>query len=350
MIHRVVLGLLACAVAQAQTTPVKHLVVIFQENVSFDHYFATYPVAANPEGEPAFAARPSTPAVNGLGDDLMTNNPNSAAPFRLSRAQAVTCDQDHGYTHEQQAMNSGLMDKFIEFTAVANENCDDGIGKRLVMGYYDGNTVTALWNYAQNFAMSDSFFETSFGPSTPGALNLIAGQTHGATVVRDVGNASQQVVQGTVIADVRAALDDCSAANTNTVTMSGVNVGDLLNAKGVTWGWFQGGFADCTARHANIAGTASNDYVPHHEPFQYYPSTANPHHLPPASVSSIGKTDQANHQYDLTDFWNAAQSGNLPAVSFLKAPSYQDGHASSSDPLDEQYFLVYTINALQSLA
>ena len=84
--------------------------------------------------------------------------------------------------------------------------------------------------------------------------------------------------------------------------------------------------------------------------FQYYPSTANPHHLPPASVSSIGKTDQANHQYDLTDFWKAAQSGNLPAVSFLKAPSYQDGHANSSDPLDEQYFLVYTINALQSLA
>src|SRR5436309_15585030 len=123
MIHRVVLGLLACAVAQAQTTPVKHLVVIFQENVSFDHYFATYPVAANPEGEPAFAARPSTPAVNGLGDDLLTNNPSAAAPFRLSRSPAVTCDHDHGYTHGQQAMNGRLMDKFIEFTAACTSHC-----------------------------------------------------------------------------------------------------------------------------------------------------------------------------------------------------------------------------------
>ena len=49
-----------------------------------------------------------------------------------------------------------------------------------VMGYYDGNTVTALWNYAQHFAMSDNSFGTTFGPSTPGAINLISGQTHGA--------------------------------------------------------------------------------------------------------------------------------------------------------------------------
>ncbi len=48
------------------------------------------------------------------------------------------------------------------------------------MGYYDGNTVTAMWNYAQNFAMSDNSFGTTFGPSTPGALNLVSGQTHGA--------------------------------------------------------------------------------------------------------------------------------------------------------------------------
>jgi phospholipase C len=61
----------------------------------------------------------------------------------------------------------------------------------------------------------------------------------------------------------------------------------------------------------------------------------------------IGKTDQANHQYDLTSFWVAVNSGNLPAVSFLKAPRYQDGHPGYSDPLDEQEFLVNTINQLE---
>ena len=61
---------------------------------------------------------------------------------------------------------------------------------------------------------------------------------------------------------------------------------------------------------------------PDDEPFQYYNSTANPHHLRPISISMIGHTDHANHQYDLSAFWNAAAFGNLPAVSFIKASQY----------------------------
>jgi phospholipase C len=63
----------------------------------------------------------------------------------------------------------------------------------------------------------------------------------------------------------------------------------------------------------------------------------------------VGKTDQANHLYDLTWFWDAARAGSLPAVSFLKAPAYQNGHPGNSDPLDEQTFLVTTLNRLQRL-
>src|SRR5262249_8384622 len=77
-----------------------------------------------------------------------------------------------------------------------------------------------------------------------------------------------------------------------------------------------------------------------------YAQTANPRHLPPSRVSMIGHTDRANHQYDLEDFWNAVDAGHLPAVSYLKAAAYQDGHAGYSDPLDEQMFLVDTINRL----
>src|SRR5690348_16053649 len=102
-------------------TPVKHLVVIFQENVSFDHYFGTYPHATNPSGEPAFHAAPGTPSVNGLAGPVLTNNPNGANPQRLDRSQALTCDQNHGYTAEQQAFDMGAMDKFIQFTN--NESC-----------------------------------------------------------------------------------------------------------------------------------------------------------------------------------------------------------------------------------
>jgi Phosphoesterase family len=87
---------------------------------------------------------------------------------------------------------------------------------------------------------------------------------------------------------------------------------------------------------------------PHHEPFEYYPQSSNRHHPPPSSVARIGQTDRANHQYDLTDFWDAVKSGNMPAVSFLKAKRSQDGHAGYPSPLDEQIFLVNTLNALNS--
>jgi phospholipase C len=128
----------------------------------------------------------------------------------------------------------------------------------------------------------------------------------------------------------------------------------------ITWGFFQGGFrpttpfnpatgakAVCGSSHTNIGGATVTDYSAHHQPFQYYASTANPHHLPPSSAAAIGHGDVANHQYDLADFTTARQADHLPAVSFLKAARYQDGHPGYSDPLDEQHFLVDTINALQ---
>ena len=96
-----------------------------------------------------------------------------------------------------------------------------------------------------------------------------------------------------------------------------------------------------------MTNTKKADYIPHHQPFQYYASTANPKHLRPSSAWAIGQTDQANHQYDSDDFFTAVQAGNFPAVSFLKAPGYQDAHAGYSDPLDEQAFVVKTINFLQ---
>jgi phospholipase C len=370
-------------------TPIKHLVVIFQENVSYDHYFGTYPHATNPSGEPAFHPLANTPTTNGLSGPLLTNNPNSANPQRLDRSQALTCDQGHGYTQEQQAFDKGAMDKFVQNTN--NESCTppDQTAPNLVMDYYDGNTVTGLWNYAQHFAMSDNSYSDTFGPSTPGAVNVIAGNNYGAvcgpagSVYKSIpciappGSAAatpgspQPQGTGSVVGDPDPNYDVCSTTQDNrtaaqTAQMGGQNIGDLLSKSNTTWGWFQGGFASpdyvsgqpgtdnlsavCTGAHQNIGGSPIKDYSPHHEPFQYYASTANPKHLPPTSVGIIGRQDRANHQYDLRDFWAAADNGNLPSVSYLKAAEYQDGHAGYSDPIDEQHFLVNTINHLQHLS
>jgi phospholipase C len=362
------------AAASAQSngstaTPIKHVVVIFGENISFDHYFATYPNALNPPHEPRFVGAAGTPAVNGLTDGLLYHNPNSlnaangdgaSNPFRLDRSQAATADQDHDYTPEQEAFHGGLMDAFPEYTGTPGPPPTGQDTRGLVMGYYDGNTVGAMWNYAQNFALNDNSYNTTFGPSTPGAINLISGQTNGVT---DQVNASGDVVEDgwggyTLISDADPIGDICSTTTGATVQLTGTNIGDLLNAKGISWGWFQGGF-DLSTKNPNgttgcartttslVTGVTEHDYIQHHEPFQYYTQTANPKHLRPSSVSAIGhEGDQANHQYDIDDFYDAVKANNMPAVSFLKAPGYQDAHAGYSDPLDEQTFVTTVINFL----
>ena len=168
-----------------------------------------------------------------------------------------------------------------------------------------------------------------------------------------------------MINDVDPATDVCSKPDDNAF-MAGKNIGDLLNAAGVTWGGFMGGF-DLTAKNPNgttgckrstyspIVGSAAADYIPHHNWFAYYPSTVNSTHARPSAPSRAighsndpdGTRDPANHEYDLNDFYAAVKAGNFPAVSYLKAPSYQDGHAGYSDPLDEQAAIVRLVNFLQ---
>jgi phospholipase C len=423
--------------ASGTATPITHVVVIFQENVSFDHYFGTYPHATNSDGQPWKGAQGAkinglynTPGLNGQGT-LLTNNPNKDSggnqvnPSRLDPTNIndiLTCDQDHSYNNEQKAFDNGAMDKFV--TTVGNGGGTSNTGAPChatdVMNYYDGNTITGMWNYAKNFAMSDNFFGSTFGPSSPGAINLISGNTGG--VGQMIGGADingDTVPDGvgghSLIEDAQPYYDDCSTRDA--VTLTGTNIGDELNAEHVSWGWFQGGSAPSTSFAQALALTntsqptstfipdqfrayfanannrpphSSNqalcstvhpvgvavggngqygykdDYIPHHEPFNYYASSANPHHLAPTSLAAIGtdtqhyvgntpQFDTANHQYDMSDFnalVGAISHGflspdHLPAVSFLKAPGYQDGHAGYSDPYDEQQFVTSEINALE---
>ena len=423
--------------------------MIFQENVSFDHYFGTYPKAAGSDGQP-FAAVPGTPSVDGLTSALLDSNPNSAPPRRLdgsptglpgSAGGQVTCDQDHNYSDEQQAFDGGSMDQFVESVGTDGGTHAPGGGTtnggplcdpKTVMDYYDGNTVTGLWNDAQHFAISDNSYGTTFGPSAPGAINLVSGDTGGVDVAHEANSPSIATAtapdadvtpDGTggfsLTSDAQPYWDDCSTRDA--VALSGQNIGDELNAAGLSWGWFQGGFRPTTAfadaasatGHAGqptatfipdefagafpgkvvptgatnqalcdavtpvgvaLGETATShqfgfkdDYIAHHEPFQYYASTANPHHLAPASLASIGtdtqstsngvpQFDTANHNYDTSDFDElvaAITAGRLPAsalpaVTFLKAPGYQDGHAAYSEPADEQAFIVREIDALEA--
>ncbi len=443
-------------------TPIRHVIEIFQENVSFDHYFGTYPHAANSDGE-TFFARPKTPVVDGLppatssslppalrhSSNLLIANPNANLPQRLdssatglpgSAGGQLTCDQDHNYSDEQQSFDNGQMDRFVQSVGTGSGSTPFGAPcePKTVMDYYDGNTVTALWNYAQHFAMSDNSYGTTFGPSAPGAINLVAGYTGGVDTAHEANNPSvatslkpdaDLTPDGSggfsLTSDAQPYWDDCSTRDA--VALSGRNIGDELNAAGLSWGWFQGGFRPTTSYQAALEATGNtgqptstfvpdefksaefqkavphagnqgicnavspvgeglggagqwgykDDYIAHHEPFQYYASTANPHHLTIpvnshghdtlAGLATIGHDTQSyvngvpqfntpNHNYDMTDFDqlltgisnHELPASALPAVSFLKAPGYEDGHAAYSDPQDEQEFVAHTVDEVMS--
>jgi phospholipase C len=451
----------------ATKTPIKHVVVIFQENVSFDHYFGTYPQAANTDGSP-FIGAPGTPAVDGLlpataksiptslqhTNSLIAQNPNSAPPVRMDATATgnawnisgqLTCDQDHNYSDEQKSFDGGAMDQFVQAVGQGNGSAPFGELCRAstVMDYYDGNAVTGLWNYAQHYAMSDNSFDTGFGPSAPGAINVASGNTGNVDTTNEANNPSiatsaapnaDLTADGTggysLTSDAQPFYDDCSTRDA--VALHGQNIGDVLNQAGLSWGWFQGGFAPsesytaglaaigktgqpdstfipdefatagfqsavahssnqalCDAVHpvgVALGGTGQwgykDDYIAHHEPFQFYATTANPHHLTiatvgggtadaitgPNSLSTVGKDTQTftggygtgpqfntpNHNYDTSDFdqlvaaitSGALPPSALPAVTYLKAPGYEDGHAAYSEPADEQAFVTKEINAL----
>ena len=158
---------------------------------------------------------------------LLTSNPNLNNPTRLTHSQALTCDQNHGYTAEQEAVNGGKMDKFVQFTDTSTCSAPNYGTPGLVMDYYDGNTVTGLWNYAQNYAMSENNYDTTFGPSTPGALNLISGQTGGSYAVNPITGAPEASTAvsplnsaglGTIFGDPDPAYDNCSDASHTTTS------------------------------------------------------------------------------------------------------------------------------------
>ena len=165
------------------------------------------------------------------------------------------------------------MDKFVTATATASGKSPTGQPCKAsdVMNYYDGNTVTGLWNYAQHFAMSDNSFGTTFGPSSPGAINLVSGDTGNVGLTINGADTNGDTVGDghgglSLISDAQPYYDDCSMRDA--ASMKGTNIGDELNAAGLSWGWFQGGFRpDDELRHGDGIEPAADEHV-HPRPVQ----------------------------------------------------------------------------------
>lgn len=319
------------AAVQDTQTPIKHTVVIFQENRSFDNYFGTYPYA------PGFHPLPGTPTNVANFQDVAENvyhavyNPdqygNPVYPQLLT--QLDTTDVDHNYNDMIAMVDDGKMDKFYYENQYVYSKHDGNIA----MGYYDYNSIPALWQYAQHYAMADHWFQPVYGPSTPGALYLVAAQS---------GNNSSAAITGDPPPAFAPYGGDNPVYKGNysvAPVLTYQNIGDELSSAGRTWAWYQGGWDDANAvpNGAYSSTGPANLYSAHHNPFQYFQNYQN-----------------GNYKNNLKDYNNLAtdiQNGNLPEVSFVKAEYGEDEHPgglpSQSNPSAED-FTVKTINQIMN--
>ena len=175
------------------------------------------------------------------------------------------------------------MDKFVETVGRGAGACADyGKGKGLVMGYYDGNTVTGAVELRPALRDERQLLRHDVRPlharrAQPGLrARPTASRTDAAPAVHAPSSTRRSATRSRPATRATPATPPPRRIRTNK------NIGDLLNAKNVSWGWFQGGFARLHGHpHQHRRAVTSKDYIPHHEPFQYYASTANPQHLPP---------------------------------------------------------------------
>jgi phospholipase C len=322
---------------------IKHTIILYQENISFDHYFGTYGHGSN--GIP-----PGSSLTHSSGGQTW----GPYAPTVLNGlTQSVTCDVDHGYTDMIQMANHGAMDQYLQLgndKTVANPSsalattCSPfesaaapGAGlQALANSYYTGTAgdpyapLQNYWRLASQYTLADNFFQGVYGPSTPGAEWLVAATSNTVHDPNPIG-------------------DVCNDYPPSISPQNIPNLGQEASAQHVSWAWFQGGFGTCNS-------TTTNGYSPHHDPFQYFSSTADLTHQFAFDPNMISM--HANqHQRDLSVLYAAltgtplpgqAAAPKLPDISWVKAPTFDDGHPGYSGPQFDDAFVGNLVSTLQS--
>ena len=395
--------LVACATPDAVSPPasdatlqrIKHVVVIYAENHSFDNLYGLFPGAdgianATPEQtlQRDHEGQPLKELVvfghDGKPDARFPRMPNG--PFRIDappvnkRLDEIVPSPIHAFFHNQQQINGGRNDRFAEMSQVGG----------WTMGYYDTSKLK-LWQWAREYSLADRFFMGAFGgsylnhqylicacaprhASAPDAMRAVLdakGQLAlkpdspsanvGAVKVVNGGqvtpdgwsvNTSQPAYQPSGVPPAVGGSPDFAdplgtpAAGQTVPPQTATTIGDTLSAKGVSWAWYSGGWnaaladgrQEPTAKRKVIyaGGDGSPMFQPHHQPFNYHARFAP------------GTPDRAEHLKDGDDFVRDISAGTLPAVSFYKPPGRYTQHPSYTDLQSGDEHMASLLEKLQS--
>ncbi len=349
----VILLVAACATAEG-TEPalerIKHVIVIYQENWSFDGLFGRFPGAsglANAEGTTRqvdkngrpYATLP--PALDNtkrppVADPrIPTNLP--VAPFDLRLY--VPPDQKagnplHRFYQQQYQINSGKMDGFVAWGNVGG----------LVMSYYDA-TDLPLGKLAQEYVLAENFFHAAFGGSLLNHMWLVCACTP-AWPEAPADLRAQLDANGVLVKDGEVSPDGYVVNTAYTVNqphpsrisdrrhlmpnLTLPTIGDRLSERGVSWAWYAGGWNDA------LAGRPHPIFQYHHQPFAYFARYAD------------GTPAKARHLRDEEDFLKDLREGRLPAVSFIKPLGPDNEHPGYADLLRGQEHVVQLVRAVMA--
>jgi len=355
---------------------IEHIIVIFQENRSFDHYFGAYqpPGGSTVAGLLDASARidakfdglqksaagapyrylPLPYAVPGFAGAMLENRPFHLAPYIPAGAN-VPWDPSHNFFRMFAQANNGAMDRFVALALRGNREvfakdvAADAVRTMLqsavpsgpVLGFYGRDDLPFYHRLADEYVLFDHFFQAMSGGSTGNALYLVAARSAqwsgppAAAIGSFLSSGFEKPYDknGVLINDVppvngptesfMGSIDLCPPPD----EQSYPNIGDRLNGASLSWAWYNEGWNAVKAWATKTAfgpgdGSVVIDtpegYVSHHNPFQYYPSWF-------ANVA-------AGHIRDSSDFFDDLRAGKLPAVSFIKATGSHDEHPADSAP------------------
>ena len=369
---------------------IDHIVVIFQENRSFDHYYGAYqpPGGAalanllDSEGQidarftglqknsagVAYGALPLPYQLPGFADAQLDNRPFQLARYIAPDAN-VPWDPSHHFFRMSAQIDHGKMDRFV---ALALPGKHDFFGKELasdpvemmlaqstpsgaVLGFYTRQDLPFYHHLADEYVLFDHFFQAMTGGSTGNALYLAAARSAqwAKPPAAKIGSLDPPVFDRPY--DKNGILiNDVAPLNGPTETYIGPldlapppdeqtypNIGDRLEGASLGWAWYNEGWNAVKPWALKTAfgpgdGSVVVDtpalYVSHHNPFQYYPSWF-------ANV-------KAGHIRDSSDFFEDLKSGRLPHVSFIKATGAHDEHPADSAPRWGEAWVMALLKAL----
>ena len=321
-------------------TSIKHIIVVFMENRSFDNLYGEFP-GADGIAAAASAAKqtdgsntiyPTLPQV--AGSMIPAGLPN--APFAIEQylpASVATRDLVHRFYQEQQQINGGKMDRFVYVSDA----------KGLAMGYYHSMQlpIAAL---AQQYTVLDRFFHAACGGSFLNHIWLIAAATPPfpnapASMVAALDGSGNLVTDGAVTPDgygvntlfsVNTPMPASTPVANRLPSLTIPNIGDRLTAKNVDWAWYAGGWNNA------VAGSPDPLFQFHHHPFVYWANYA------------AGTAGRAAHLKDEAEFLAAAAAGTLPAVSWVKPLGTENEHPGYTDIISGENHVVALVNAVKN--